>query len=347
MSKFDIAAAMNGIITSPAHQSIFAKPEPQFTKTAAAKKDDDKAKADKEKAKAKAEAEKEKEKAAKEKAKEKAEKEKAKEKAEKEKAKAKAAKKKAMTKYESCIYNLYKASEILDEAGLSKASALALLALDDLVKTAAKKKEEKEKGKDKKEDAKKKEEEKKAAEKKKEEAKKKEDKADAKGLPPWLKNKKDDKKDGKKEEKKDGKKDEKKDVKKDVKKKAQFQPTPYPGDPLDPTLPKGKKDVLKVDDCGMAEDTDDNKEFEDLMRQLEEPSEGEGDWEVLNQPAHAHAEGEEDGDLDLEDPELESLVEGIGPDGEEPDLDELTRNVASKKTSLQKLAEELASGFLA
>jgi len=244
---------MNGIITSPAHQSVFAKPEPQFTKMAAAK-DDDKAKADKEKAKAKAEAEKEKEKAAKEKAKEKAEKAKAKEKADKEKAKAKAAKKKAMTKYEACIFNLCKASEILDEAGLGKASSLALLALDNLVKTAAKKKEEKEKGKDKKEDAKKKEEDKKAAEKKKEDSKKKEDKADAKGLPPWLK-KKDDKKDGKKEEKKDGKKDEKK----DVKKKAQFQPSPYPGDPLDPTLPKAKKDVLKADDCMMAEDTDDNK----------------------------------------------------------------------------------------
>ena len=322
MSKFDIATEMNGIMASPVYQSIFTKPEPQFTKMAA-KKEDDKERAAKEKAKAKAEAEKAKEKAAKEKAKEKAEKEKAKEKADKEKAKAKAAaKKKAMTKYESCIKSLCNASEILDEAGLAKASALALLALDNLVKTAAKKKEEaKDKGKGK---DKKKEEDKKAAEKKKEEAKNKSDKNDAKGLPPWLK-KKDDKA-----------KPKGKDDKKDDKKK--------------PTTKKASNDGAEVIDCGdmgMAEDSDDNKEFEQLMKELEEPSEDDGDWSILDQPAEAE-KGE--GEIDLEDPEIESLVEGLGEGGtEEPNLDELTRHVAAgkKKTSLQKLAEELGKGFLA
>jgi membrane protein involved in colicin uptake len=60
--KFDIAAEMNSIITSPAHQSIFARPA--LNKTAAKKEDkaDDKEKIENEKAKAKAKAEKEKEK---------------------------------------------------------------------------------------------------------------------------------------------------------------------------------------------------------------------------------------------------------------------------------------------
>ena len=97
----------------------------------------------------------------------------------------------------------------------------------------------------------------------------------------------------------------------------------------------------------VPQDTDDNKEFESLMKELEEPAEGEGDWSILDQPA----EGEEDDGVDIDDPDIESLVEGIGEDGtartEEPNLDELTRSVASKKTSLQKLAEELAKGFLA
>jgi hypothetical protein len=323
MSKFDSAKEMNSIISGPVYQNIFAKP--QLTKTAAAK-DDDKAKAEKEKVKAKAEKEKEAEKAAKEKAKEKAEKEKAKEKAEKEKAKEKADKekakakatKKAMTKYEACIYSLCKASEILDEAGLGTASSYALLALDDLVKTAAKKKEEKEKGKGK--DKKKEEEEKKAAEKKKEEAKKKEDKGDAKGLPPWLnKGKKDGKKDEKKEEKGKGK-EEKKDDKKKVKKAS---------------------DELECADCdtGMVEDDADNKDFEELMAELDEPSEEGGDWDVLNKKPE---------DIDVDDPELESLVEGVeGADVPEEGLDSLHMHTASKKSSLQKLAEELSRGFLA
>ncbi|MCK9567738.1 hypothetical protein M0R72_02160 [Candidatus Pacearchaeota archaeon] len=305
MSKFDIATEMNGIIASPVYQNIFAKP--QLTKTAAAK-DADKAKAEKEKAKAKADKEKEAEKAAKEKAKEKADKEKAKEKAEKEKAKAKATKKKAMTKYESCIYSLCKASEILDEAGLGKASSYALLALDDLIKTAAKKKEEKEKGKGK--DKKNEEEDKKAAEKKKEDAKKKEDKGDAKGLPPWLN-----------KGKKDGKKDEKSN--KDEKKKV-------------------KKASDEIDcDTGMAEDDADNKDFEELMAELDEPSEEGGDWDVLNKKP------EELEDIDVDDPELEALVEGIeGADVPEEGLDSFHMNTASKKTSLQKLAEELSKSFL-
>jgi hypothetical protein len=326
MSKFDIATEMNGIMDSPVYQSIFAKPEPQFTKMAA-KTEDEKAKAEKEKAKAKAEKEKAAEKAAKEKAKEKAEKEKAKEKAEKEKAKekadkekakAKAMKKKAMTKYEACIYSLCKASEILDEAGLGKASSLALLALDDLVKTAAKKKEEGKSKKDKKED------DKKAADKKKEEAKKNEDKAkknedkaDAKGLPPWLK-----KKDEKKDDKAKGKED-KKDDKKKVKKASE------------------EGDVECADcDTALVEDADDNKDFEDLMMELEEP-EGEDSWDILSKP--------DDLDIDVDDPELTSLVEGIEDNAvtDESTPDDLVRHVASKKTSLQKLAEELASGILA
>lgn len=299
MSKFDIATEMNSIMAGPVFQTIYAKPQPQFEKTAAKKEDDKKAK---EKA--------EKEKAA---AKEKAEKEKAKEKAEKEKAKAKAekakAKKKAMTKYEACIKNLCTASEILDEAGLSKASALTLLALDSLVTTAAKKKEEA-KGKKYKKD-----------EKKSEKKDDKKDKNDAKGPPAFLKGKKDEKKD---------KKDEKKDSKK-VKKAS---------------------DEEGCADCGMAEDVgdhfgtgeyqdaEDNPEFADLMRELEK-GEGEGDWDVLEQPAN------ELEDVDPDDPELTSLVENL-EEGASPDekADPLAM-LASKKTSLQKLAEELGTSFLA
>ena len=47
-TKFDIATAMNSIMASSTHQAIFAKPTPQFSKTAASK-EDEKAKADKEK----------------------------------------------------------------------------------------------------------------------------------------------------------------------------------------------------------------------------------------------------------------------------------------------------------
>lgn len=338
MSKFDIATEMNGIIASPVYQNIFAKP--QLTKTAASKEDD---KAAKEKAKAKAEKEKAAEKAKAEKEKAAKEKAKAKEKADKEKAKAKATKKKAMTKYESCVYSLCKASEILDEAGLGKASSLALLALDDLVKTAAKKKEEKEKGK-------KKEEDKKAVDKKKkEDAKKKEDKADAKGLPPWLKGKKD-------------KKDEKKDVKK-VKKASNYSDTETPNmkiyqeivdelmagdltkERTTELLEEGhlvweslSPDEQKAYKRGsQSPDSDDNKDFEELMAELEEP-EGEADWAVLNKP---------DDEIDIDDPEIESLVEGI-EDSEVPEegLDSLL-HTANKKSSLQKLAEELSKGFLA
>jgi len=299
MSKFDIATEMNSIMAGPVFQTIYAKPQPQFEKTAAKKEDDKKAK---EKA--------EKEKAA---AKEKAEKEKAKEKAEKEKAKAKAekakAKKKAMTKYEACVKNLCVASEILDEAGLSKASAFTLLALNSLVTTAAKKKEEAKGKKDKKD------------EKKPEKKDDKKDKNDAKGPPAFLKGKKDDKKPEKKDDKKDGKK---------VKKASEEE---------------------GCADCGMAEDVgdhfgtgeyqdaEDNPEFADLMKELEQ-HEGEGDWNVLEQPA------DELENIDPDDPELTSLVEGL----EEPKGDEsvdLSMLAGEKKTSLQKLAEELGASFLA
>lgn len=304
MSKFDIATEMNSIMAGPVFQTIYAKPQPQFEKTAAKKEDDKKAK---EKA--------EKEKAA---AKEKAEKEKTKEKAEKEKAKAKAekakAKKKAMTKYEACVKNLCVASEILDEAGLSKASAFTLLALNSLVTTAAKKKEEAKGKKDKKDEKK--------PEKKDDKKDGKKDKNDAKGPPPaFLKGKKDEKKPEKKDDKKDGKK---------VKKAS------------------GEEGCA---DCGMAEDVgdhfgtgeyqdaEDNPEFADLMSELEK-HEDEGDWNVLEQPAD-ELEG-----IDPDDPELTSLVESL----DEPKVDEsvdLSMLAGEKKTSLQKLAEELGASFLA
>lgn len=286
MSKFDIATEMNGIMASPVYQSVFAKPELQFNKTAA-KKVDEKEKAKAEAAKEKEKAAKEKEKAAKEKAKakEKAEKEKAKAKAEKEKAKAK---KKAMTKYEECIYSLCKASEILDQAGLNKASALTLLALDNLVKTAAKKKDD---SKGKKED-------------KKEE--KKDDKKDKK-LPPFMK---------KKEDKKEDKKDKK--------------------------VKKAAEEIGECGDMSMAADSDDNKDFEDLMRELDEGGD-EGDWEVLNQPAEAKGELE---DIDPDDPEITSLVESIDEPKADDEID-LSMLASEKKSSLQKLAAELGVNFLA
>jgi hypothetical protein len=185
------------------------------------------------------------------------------------------------------------------------------LALDDLVKTAAKKKDEAKTKKEKKEEEK-------AKKEKEEKAKaKKEDKNDAKGMPPWLK---------KKDEKKDSKKEDKKDDKKKVKKASE--------DCGDIDVDCGDADC---GDMAMAEDTDDNREFEELMSELESPD-GENDWNVLENPE----EGK--GDLDIDDPELESLVEGLEDNAvtEEPDLDEFTRSVASKKTSLQKLADFLA-----
>lgn len=266
MSKFDIAAEMNSIITGPAHQSIFARPE--LTKTAA-KKEDDKEKAAKEKAK---------EKAAKEKVKEKAEKEKAAAKAKAEKEKVK---KKSATKYEVCVKSLCVASEILDGAGLAKASALTLMALDSLVTTAAKKKEEKEKWK-----------------KEEKKSEKKNDKNDAKGPPAFLK--KDDKK-------------EKKDDKKKIKKAS--------------------------DDIGDASNTDEL--LAELNDELPEDFtfEGEGDdFDTL---------GEEMPDWDapegtlgkVEDPEYEGYKDDL--------LEDEESKVASQKTSLQRLAEELGGGFLA
>src|SRR5271157_4156510 len=130
-NKYDIASSMNSIISSPGYQTIFTKPQPVFTKTAANKEDDDKAKA-------KAKADKEKEKAKKEAEKEKAEKAKAKEKADKVKAKAKAdkAKAKKMSHYQACVVGLAKISETLDNAGLEKAASLTLLALNSLVANA-------------------------------------------------------------------------------------------------------------------------------------------------------------------------------------------------------------------
>lgn len=268
MSKFDIAAEMNSIISSPVHQSIFGRPD--FLKTAA-KKEDDKAakeKAAKEKAKAK----------------EKEEKEKAKAKAEKEKEKAKAekakAKKKAMTKYEVCVKSLCAASEILDEAGLSKASALTLMALDSLITTAAKKKDEKAGKKD----------------------DKKEDKKDKK-FPP----KKDDKKPAKKDEKK-------------VKKASD-------------------EECVDCGDQNMAAD-DTSFDFEALMNELSQEEPKADDWKVLEDPAPELTE--------VDDPELMSLVENLE---EEEDLQEegaldIRQLAGKKKSSLQKLAEELGKSFL-
>ena len=163
-NKYDIASSMDSIISSPSYQAVFARPQPVFTKTAAKKEDDD------DKAKAKEKADKEKEKAKKEAEKEKAEKAKAKEKADKEKAKAKAdkakAKAKKMSHYQACVVGLAKISETLDNAGLEKAAALTLLALDSLVANAeenaelvdscaakdGKKKDKEEEDKDKEED---------------------------------------------------------------------------------------------------------------------------------------------------------------------------------------------------
>jgi len=123
-TKFDIATSMNSILGSHEHQTIFAKPVPQFTKTAAKKKGEkcpkckcDPCECDKiEKEKKKEEKEKEKAKA--------------------EKAKAKKPAKKKASQYETCVIGLAKISEMLDSVGLAKASSYTLLALDQLVSRA-------------------------------------------------------------------------------------------------------------------------------------------------------------------------------------------------------------------
>ena len=137
MSKYDIAGSMNNIMSDPKYQSVFFK-------TAAAKTDKEKAQADKEKAKAKEAAEKEKAKLKAEKEKQALLKTKEKEQAAKEKAKLKADKakakaekdKKAKANYYACVMGLSKISEVLDNHGFSKASALAIMSLDSLIKAA-------------------------------------------------------------------------------------------------------------------------------------------------------------------------------------------------------------------
>jgi hypothetical protein len=302
-NKYDIASAMNGIISDPVNQSIFSRPQP-LTKTAA-KKDDtaDKAKAEKEKAKEKAAKEKEKERAAKEKAKEQA-------------AKAKA-KKKASTKYEACVIGLCKISEMLDEAGLSKSSSYALLALNDLISTAAKKKEEKEeKAKGKKDEK---------GKGKKEEPK--DEKAKGKKAPPFMK------------------KDEKGDKDKKVKKAdygVKHELTPgyvnpwndkstksFPGDPMNFSLAPEKpaaalKSITHTDSAFRPGD----------------PLNQNGDY-VASADDCEYADDEEVSNCD----DFDTLSNQIDPDS----LWETEVTADEEKTSLQKLAEELEAtkSFLA
>lgn len=147
MAKYDIAASMNGIMTSPSYQAVFAKP--QFNKTAAKKEDkeDDKkskGKPEKVEEKGKGKAEKKDEKG---KVKGKVEKPEAKkdkcdvkdfkkDKKEEKLKKDEKLKAKKANLYKACVLGLARISEILDNDGLEKEATYALLALDGLVKSA-------------------------------------------------------------------------------------------------------------------------------------------------------------------------------------------------------------------
>lgn len=152
--KYDIAAGMSSIMSSDTHRSIFARPTPGMTKTAA-KKEDDGNKDNKGDAKTCA-AEcrkimKEMECGGTAKASgdkcvimcdDKAAIRKCKAKCKKMgvecevKPMKKAMTQAAMNKYQACVYGLAKISETLDNAGFEKGATLALLALDSLVKDA-------------------------------------------------------------------------------------------------------------------------------------------------------------------------------------------------------------------
>jgi hypothetical protein len=157
-NKYDIATAMSSIMASPRHQAVFAKPQPQFTKTAADKSKSDSAVKDcvdyckKEMKDAgcggsvKASGDKcviscpdaKVTKKCKAYCKKKGVECEAKEpKAKESKApKAKESKQSKASRYHTCVMGLAKISEYLDDAGLSKEATYALLALDGLVRNA-------------------------------------------------------------------------------------------------------------------------------------------------------------------------------------------------------------------
>lgn len=158
MTKYDIAASMNGIMTSPSYQAVFTKPS--FNKTAAKKEEKD-TKGDKDedkKSKGKSEKTEEKGKDKVEKKDDKGKKaekpeakkgdkdksdvkdgkkeEKKEEKGKKDKKDAKGKCCKKASQYQACVMGLAKISELLDDVGLEKAATHTLLALDSLVKSA-------------------------------------------------------------------------------------------------------------------------------------------------------------------------------------------------------------------
>ena len=341
-SKFDIASTMNSIMASQAHKAVFARPDP-FTKTAATK-DADKAKEDKAKAKAKEDKAKAKAKEDEAKAKAKAKEDKAKAKAKEDKAKADAkakaekAKKKAMSQYHACVIGLAKISEVADDAGFSKAATYALLALDSLVKSAEKKTKEDEK-KDKKD---KKEEEEKEEKKKEEELEAEEEEED--------------------EEEEDDDKDDIADAGgPGGEDPTMAKPTGTSGgppeldwDPLHGNLSEGGdpwawlNDVAKADDVGDAipwkEDPELLSSYDDIY-DYEERDEDELEGTDLElTPKHESSKGIDSPAGD--DFSFVSALHGNDEeedDGEGFDLESLLgrTNVASKASSLQKLASEL------
>ncbi len=161
MTKYDIAASMNGIMTSPSYQAVFTKPS--FNKTAAKKEEKD-TKGDKDedkKSKGKSEKTEEKGKDKVEKKDDKGKKaekpeakkgdkdksdvkdgkkekkeEKKEEKGKKDKKDAKGKCCKKASQYQACVMGLAKISELLDDVGLEKSATYALLALNGLVKAA-------------------------------------------------------------------------------------------------------------------------------------------------------------------------------------------------------------------
>lgn len=119
MSKFDIATSMNGIMNSPEYKAVFAKPQPQLTKTAAKKKTCKDCDCDPCKCKGKGKKDKKEDK--------------------KDKNDAKGKKKKAMNKYQAYVIGLAKISESLDKESspaFNKTASLVFAALEELVTNA-------------------------------------------------------------------------------------------------------------------------------------------------------------------------------------------------------------------
>jgi len=323
-NKFDIATSMDSLLSSPAYQA-------HFQKTAAKKEEKKEEKKDKKVPEPKT----------------------VKKPVKDEKpVKGEKPKKKAMTQYEACIVGLANISEVLDNAGFSNAAALALLSLNSLVKTAAKKKEEKEEKKPGKKDEKAKKDEKIKG------------KADPKKEEKKVKKASDDceeeceevcEEECEEEEAEDDENDaffglfgKNKKRNQPVEPVADVTPSgpsgfrsgnavPVEGDasdwdPLNATLPGGESwDLASADDCE-GEDCDDVGFVSDWLKNIEEELES-GKYD------------DDEPDLDEDEFTFTSLLQGLDDKEIDDNVFDIKSVAGKKKSSLQKLAEELRGNY--